>query len=486
MARFFCLYNMRLFFSEHRTLFFQDAIVFLCCFITSNAVAQSIPEQQSEKIVVAGKQYSRSSLHERLWGRHYRKEWATPVKVSILYLDSLHGGLSPYKSGGGTQSNTLRLRNAAGKEYVLRSVDKTFGRALPEIYRGSFIERLIDDQVSIGHPYAALTIPTMAEAAKINHTLPVIGFFPHQDALGEYNDQYGNDLYLLEQRPDENWEEAENFDNAEKIIGTEKLLKQLEKDNDNTVDQLAFVRSRLFDLLIGDWSRHEDQWRWAKLKMSDVRIYTAIPRDRDQTYTLFDGFLLKLALSGAGLGHLQSFDHWIKDIERYTFPSRNIDRRLLNELTREEWLSVAKELQVLMTDEIIETAVKKLPPEVYPISGAKITAKLKSRRDLLHKYAEDYYRFLAKEVDVNGSMKKEFFHVIRLADGNTHLKIYKINKDVERLAAPFYSRLFKPAETKEIRLYGLSGADNYLVEGNVPKAIDLRIVGGVDQDSIIV
>jgi hypothetical protein len=34
-------------------------------------------------------------------------------------------------------------------------------------------------------------------------------------------------------------------------------------------------------MLIGDWDRHYDQWRWAEYKKGQV-IYRPIPRDRDQ------------------------------------------------------------------------------------------------------------------------------------------------------------------------------------------------------------
>src|SRR6185503_16025856 len=114
------------------------------------------------KTVIAGEQYKKNALHQWLWGKHYRRDWATQVKVSTIYLDTVNGSLMAYEKGGGRQSKTLRLRNAAGKEYVLRSIDKSFGKALPDIYRGTFLEDIVDDQVSIAQPYSALTIPGMA------------------------------------------------------------------------------------------------------------------------------------------------------------------------------------------------------------------------------------------------------------------------------------------------------------------------------------
>ena len=89
--------------------------------------------------MVAGKQYATSAAHQKKWGKHYRQEWNTAVKIRVAMLDTLAGGLTPYQPGGGRQSKTLRLRDAKGKEYVLRSIDKSFGGALPEIAQGTFI-----------------------------------------------------------------------------------------------------------------------------------------------------------------------------------------------------------------------------------------------------------------------------------------------------------------------------------------------------------
>jgi hypothetical protein len=81
-----------------------------------------------------------------------------------LYLDTAAGGLTPSQAGGGRQSRSLHLQTDNHKQYVLRSIDKSFGRAIPEIYQGTYIETILNDQVSIGHPYAAVTISPMAEA----------------------------------------------------------------------------------------------------------------------------------------------------------------------------------------------------------------------------------------------------------------------------------------------------------------------------------
>src|SRR5205085_3493383 len=128
-------------------------------------------------------------------------------------------------------TKSLKLRDKNKREYVLRSIDKTFGGALPEIFRETFVERIIDDEVSIAHPFAAVMVAPMAEAAGIYHTWPINVFLPQQKALDTFNTDFSGTLYILEQRPDENWETAPNFGNAKKIISTDKLMEKLHDDN---------------------------------------------------------------------------------------------------------------------------------------------------------------------------------------------------------------------------------------------------------------
>jgi len=460
-----------------------------CCTITGLiAAAQNVQVIDSSspgfRTVIAGKEYQRSSFHNFFWGRHYRKEWATPVKVPVLDLDTAAGGLTPIEKGGGRQTKTLRLRNAAGKQYVLRSINKTYNGALPDLYSGTFVEDVANDQVSTAHPFAAITIPPMISQTGVYHTLPKIVFLPHSAALGEYNEKFGNNLYLFEERADDDQSEAANFGNASDVVGTPKMLEKIREENDHIVDQQAFVRARLFDMFIGDWGRHEDQWRWAKFDSAGYKLYRPVPRDRDQAYTKFDGVLVNFAISLADLDHLQSFSKTIDDIETYNFPARNLDRRLSNGMNPSDWVRIAKELQAVLTDAVIEEGVKQLPPEMFAISGQEIIKKLKRRRDDLPKYAEQYSNFISRRVDVVGSQKDELFLVNRINRDETRVEIYDLDKEGRPKEFPSYSRVFDEDNTKELRLYGLRGSDKYRVTGaNNP--LRIRIIGGTDKDSVV-
>ncbi|HEY0730806.1 MAG TPA: hypothetical protein VGD33_00190 [Chitinophagaceae bacterium] len=444
-------------------------------------ITQSFPDSIT---VIPGPQYKAGSWKSTLFGKHYRNVWTTPLRAKVATIDTLAGGLTPILKGGGRQTRTLRLKDKTGKEYVLRSVDKTFGGALPDIMLGTFVEDLVNDQVSTGHPYAAITIPPMINNTGIYHTLPRIYYIPKHPALDSFNKDFGDELYLFEERPDDDQSNTPNFGFSENVISTEKLLESLFSDNKHRVDQEAYIRARLFDMFIGDWGRHEDQWRWASFKSGDTITYKPIPRDRDQTYTLFDGFLIGLGVSIADLRHLQSFDYTIKDIEGYHFPARNLDRQLANEPSLSTWVRIAKELQQQLTDTIIAQGIRQLPPELFPLTGNEMIAKLKSRRDDLVRFATTYYNFLAEEVDVVGTPGNEHFQVTQ-QDRQTILRVYRTNAGT-RETLPYYLRSFNKNETNELRIYSMGGSDTWEITSNNSNPIKIRIIGGAGKDDFIV
>jgi len=436
-------------------------------------------------VVYPGLEYQRSGYHNFWWGQHYRKEWATAVRAKNFYLDTAKGGLQVVKEGGSRQSMGLRLQDKNGKEYVLRSIDKDFRNGLPEDYHKTFLGHIAKDQSSIGYPYAAVTITPMIEAAGIYHTTPQVVFVPKQKTLGKYNEEFGDQLYLFEERPDDNQHDAANFGNSRKVIGTDKMFEKIYGDNDNHVDQRAFAKARLFDMFIGDWGRHADQWRWASFEKGDQTIYRPIPRDRDQAYTKFDGFFPGLATGVFGATWIESFDGNLNNVKRFNTPGRPLDRRLTNELTKDDWISIAKELQSELTDEVIEKGMHQLPPELFSIHGQKIIDQLKSRRNELDKYAREYYAFLSHHVEIAGSQKRELFQINRINDKETQVSIYKITKEGKVKDKPYFSRKFYDSETNEVRIYGLESTDVFKVVGQQKGGVKVRIIDPAEEDSFL-
>lgn len=468
---------------------FKNSIYFLAFFIFYSQVSYSqqkaAPDSSSPyKAVKAGAKYQRSSFYQWLMGKNYRKEWTMPVRVPVMLLDTAQGGLKPEKSGGGHQTKSVHVKTASEKEYALRSVDKTLGKVLPEILHNTFLEDIVNDEVSMSHPYAASSVSTMAEKAGIYHTSPTYVYLPKQRLLDTFNNEFGDNLYLFEQRLSGSWKDAPNLGNFEKFIDTYELMDTLKKDNQFDVDQRLYIKCRLFDMFIGDWDRHEDQWEWGLRETKNKKVYMPVPQDRDQAYFKYNGVILKLLISVSGLNYFQAFDHTLPDVKTFNYEERNLDRFFANQMTLHDWQTAAEELQQSLTDQVIEASLNQLPPEIFAISGKETIAKLKSRRQHMVEYATTYYNFIAKKVEIVGSEGEEAFEINRVNDNETAINVYRIAKG-KKETSPHYSRTFKTTETKEVRIYGISGNDTYTISGSVSKGINIRLIGGKEKDSFI-
>jgi hypothetical protein len=452
--------------------------------ISQTTVVTNAAPVKGTTVVIAGKDYARSRYHNFFWGSHYRKEWNTPVRVRNFYLDTAKGGLIATETGGGRETRSLRVKDKEGKEYVLRSVHKRVGQDLPDEARGTFISRIARDQGSVDHPFAAIVIPPLAEAAGIYHTIPIIVFVPEQAGLGSFNKEYGNQLYLFEERPDENQEGSAHFGNSVNLIGSDKLFEHIWEDNDNHVDEKTFVRARLFDMVIGDWGRHPGNWRWAKFDVGKSNIYRPVPRDRDHAFTKIDG--LYPSLAGSIYKPFQGFDKTIKDVPGWDKHGRPLDRLFLTDLTKDEWITQAKQIQQALTDTLISSSVRLMPPELFVISGNSIIERIKSRRDHLQEYAAEYYKYLSQRADLAGTHDRELFTIDRINRKETKIEAFKITKEGEVKKDPFYSRLYNSRETREVRIYSLESNDKVIVRGtNSRNPIKIRVIDPDATDSVL-
>ena len=77
------------------------------------------PITQDSVIVKVHAHYDKvSKVHRFFFGENYRKEWGMDVKLPVLRISELHGGLTPEKQGGGFQTTSIRLVDPTGKEWV--------------------------------------------------------------------------------------------------------------------------------------------------------------------------------------------------------------------------------------------------------------------------------------------------------------------------------------------------------------------------------
>ena len=434
--------------------------------------------------LAAGTHYDRGWMHRLFYGDHYRDVWKAPVQARVLDISTAKGGLKPTQMGGSRQTINLRLESPEGTEYVLRSLDKEPASVFSEKMQRSYIAYIVRDATSATNPYGALTIPRMAEAINIYHVEPELVYVPHDPRLGMYRDSIGGMLALLERRPDGDQSSNPLMGNASKVKSSRSAITERLTDNDSRFDARFYLRARLLDMLVGDWSRHEDNWRWAELEHADrAYTYRAIPRDRDNVYYKFEDGIIPWFFKRLGFKpHFQTFRKNLRQVEKLNLSGRNLDELILAELEWQDWQEVTDSVQSALTDQVLEEAVKAMPDTAYKLTGPETLRKLKSRRDQLQQTARRYFAILAKEVVLVGSDKHEFFSIEVLSEDQIKIDIYKTNKDSE-VQELLYSRTVSAEATEKVKLYGLNGDDRFEVKGKAKPNIKIELWGGAGADS---
>jgi len=405
-------------------------------------------------------------------GTNYRKEWSAPVNMKVFDIHTEKGGLKIVSLGGGKQTKSLTLVDTKGKEWKLRSIDKNPANAIPENFRNTFASDLVQDFISASHPYAPLTIPPLAKALNIVTTQPEVFFVPDDPAFGYYRPLFANTVCTLEEKDPSRY--------GEDTKSTIKVFDKLIEENDHRADQPLVLRARLLDILIGDFDRHFDQWRWATTDTGKGKLYYPIPKDRDQAYFRSNGLILGIA-SERSLPMLKGFRYNIPRVNWLSWPARDFDRLFLTDLDADEWKKGIADFQKTLTDSVIIAAVKKLPPNIYKMDSAVITGKLISRRNILQGPAMTYYRFISKRVNVIGSNQKEYFKVSGYGKG-LRVQVYARGKKNDT-SFVMYDRIFDPHVTRDIRLYGLNDDDKFEIDSTVRSRIRVSAIGGKGNDT---
>ena len=230
--------------------------------------------------------YTNPSLFKRIFlGKNYRQEWETPVTLPVFYIKKFDFKI--LELGGGQQTKSLRMEDKSGREWVLRTIDKDVEGALPKGLRNTIAEKVVQDMVSAAHPYSPLIIPPLADKMGLIVPEPRFYYVPDDPSLGEHKDVFAHQVVMLEQREPT----PDNSDTKSTATVVEKLFEE----NDHLVIQQEVLKARLLDMLIADWDRHADQWRWGKFERGGMDYYYAIPRDRDQAFFQSNGLLVKIA-----------------------------------------------------------------------------------------------------------------------------------------------------------------------------------------------
>ncbi len=447
--------------------------------------------------IYTAEEIDKSGFFKMIWGDRYRKYYGTKVTVPTVNLDTLMGGLEPVKKGGGHQSKSLRLQRKDGREYVMRALKKSAelylqSMAFQDQYvlddlKETYTQELLQDFYTGAHPYGPFTTGILSDAVGLYHTNPVLYYVPKQPALKQYNESFGDELYMIEEHAGDGHGNLASFGYANELKSTDSMLEDLRDDEKYEVDKDLYLRARLFDMVLGDWDRHVDQWRWAEFKneANGKIVYRPVPRDRDQVYSkMGDGALMNVATRIIpALKLMEGFTEEIRNVKGFNSSPMTyvLDLALLGETEKKQWLDQAQYLQENLTPPVIDEAFKAFPEEVRDETVKEIKTILLARLNTIQETANTYYNILNKYAIVAGTDKDDWFEINRLNDTQTEVKVYRnINGNKEKR---FYYKVFTTTDTKEIWVYGLDDDDIFEVfNPSNFNGVKVRIIGGQNND----
>ena len=427
------------------------------------------------RTVTANESLEAGAMWRWIFGSDYRNLWTTPIEVEVLDLKQEAGGLRPLFRVGGVVTYGLAFAGADGKSYTFRSLIKDHRQNLHEDMREYFVGDIFQDQLAASHPAAPLIAGPLAKAAGVLQSMPKLVVLPDDPALGEFRELFAGRVGTFEEFPTPASDTYPGFQGATEIISTHDLVTQWLASPDVRIDARALLRARLLDFFIGDWDRHANNWRWAKLPGKTG--WQPIPEDRDVAFADYKGLLLTIA---------RPFQpKFIRFRDKYptrtglTIQGWQVLRWLLAELEKSTWIDIATDLQARLTDAVIDEAVNRMPPPYYELRGEEMARNLKARRERLPEFAESVYRFMNAEVDIQGTDQSDRFELRDLGDGGVEVLVaLKTGGD------PYFQRRLSPAETGSLRLYLRSGNNTLVCQGPVGRKIKIDVIGSRTQDAL--
>jgi hypothetical protein len=442
---------------------------------TVGTPAASPAAKPEVRTVVAGKEFDRSGKWRFWFGGGFRKAWATPIEVPVLDLATEAGGLTPLRQVGGLQTEGLAMKGANGLGYTFRKLEKHPERVLPKEWLDSELKQVAIDQTAAAHPAATVIIGHLAQSVGIPFYGSRLAVMPDDPALGPFRETFANAIGTFDEYP------APGYKGITEIVSSGDMWKKWREGGpQNRVDSRAFLEARLFDLVVGNWDRHQGQWRWARVEGKP--LWQPIPEDADQAFTRYEGKAMA-AVRTVVPRFMRYTGEYPKRLEGLTANNYDVTRWMLADVEWPVYQEVARALQARMSDAVIDEAMRQMPAPWYAIDGAQMTKDVRERRDGIVDYARKFYLHLADRVDVRATDQADLARVEHQADGSLRLTLAPLGTDGAG-GTPYYQRTFSPKETKEIRLYMLGGNDRVVASGPRKGGIHVRVLGDAGSDTV--
>jgi hypothetical protein len=410
-----------------------------------------------------GRSYPAGRIRRALSGDLNRHLWEVPVTLPVLDLGGFGGELRPQAITGGEQTVGLRFVGRDGLEYKFRPVVKNAAPALPKWLRTPVVLDALDDQMAAQFPFGAIVVAELLDAAGIAAPRPIAVVMPNDARLGQYRSMFAGRVGLFAIDAGVRSGGPPGFGGHSEIVITDTMYARVRADPESSIDDRYYLRTRLIDMLVGDWDRHTGQWKWGRRSEGGATRWRPIPEDRDWAFSRIGGAVALVApfLRPSYVG----FSSRLPAVSRLAASASDLDHRVLNRLDRANFVAVAGELVAMLTDSVIRSAVAALPPPYLVLERDRLVGALKARRNTLVAYSESYYRYVARTLDIHGyDRSKDIVEFDPISDARVRVRV--------RTGGPGgpvrFERLIDARDTHEVRLFIDEAEDQVIGNDDLP------------------
>ncbi|MEK6650265.1 MAG: hypothetical protein AABY75_04765, partial [Bacteroidota bacterium] len=244
-------------------------------------------------------------------------------------------------------------------------------------------------------------------------------------------------------------------------LSSDSLVRLASSSPNIFVDREAYLRCRLIDLLIGDWSRSPDDIRW--LAVDGTAHLRPVVTPYRNPFVRFDGLVPRLVLAASET--MTGFEEEYPPAGRATLLLRYLDRRLLGSVSRESWDSTTIDLQRRLQTIDLSSLGNGIPPE------PRLSEMLHSRIAHVRAASEALRRLLFRSALLQGTD----------GDDSVHIQVQQGHLVAVTLAPrgsihPAADLLFNSAATEKVRILLGDGDDVVTIVGTGPR-IPILIAG---------
>lgn len=345
----------------------------------------------------------RSKLYNKLWGKHYRDIYGIPIRVTAITPETFRGGSEVIGQADNFQGLLLEDKNK--NHFLLKALggstsflESQFFREMynHKDFQGTYLDSFIGDAYTIINPYTFIVADHLAEKTGLNTNDSHIYYIADNNRRDTVAGGWAIQDRLV------NISELTDIDEKSNVITTGEMLEKIRSSSNYAVDKEKYVRSRLYDLLIGDWNKIPENWTWEAQIVGDSILFSPIVIDRNHAFTKVDGLFLGTMLSALSLPFIVDYDPLAKNLKKGNSLALPLDKTLLPEVDEAFWIEQAQYIQSQITDAAIDEAFALLPGEISVKETGELRGKLQKRRDNLDDIARRYVAILKKTKVVDG------------------------------------------------------------------------------------